>query len=242
MSSRSGYNMLHFTPIQKLGHSNSAYSLCDQHKLNTTFSGPGAEASYNDVRRIIESVRSEWGMVSICDIVLNHTANETAWLADHPEATYNLTNSPHLRPAFLLDRCVKRLARDIGEGVWVDRGLPRGEVSTPEHIETVRDLLTNHYLPMVRIPELFLPNIETCVGQLEQRLRHGQVVAGDASHNVLTIVQDPQYRRHSSTVDMDNAARIYAKKFAHMDNVEERVASSLKQFREDLQCLGTTLI
>ena len=73
----------------------------------------------------MSSVREEWGLVSICDIVLNHTANETPWLAEHPEATYNLVNSPHLRPAFILDRAVKRLARDIGEGAWVDRGIPR---------------------------------------------------------------------------------------------------------------------
>ena len=73
----------------------------------------------------VSSVRDEWGLISICDIVLNHTANETPWLAEHPEATYNLVNSPHLRPAFILDRVVKRLARDIGEGVWVDREIPK---------------------------------------------------------------------------------------------------------------------
>ena len=44
---------------------------------------------------------------------------------EHPEATYNLVNSPHLRPAFILDRVVKRLARDIGEGAWVDRDIPK---------------------------------------------------------------------------------------------------------------------
>ena len=42
-----------------------------------------------------------------------------------PQATYNLQNSPHLRPAFVLDRVVKRLARDIGEGAWVERGIPK---------------------------------------------------------------------------------------------------------------------
>ena len=73
----------------------------------------------------MSSVRDEWGLISICDIVLNHTANETPWLAEHPEATYNLVNSPHLRPAFILDRVVKRLARDIGEGVWVNREIPK---------------------------------------------------------------------------------------------------------------------
>ena len=79
----------------------------------------------------MSSVRDEWGLISICDIVLNHTANETPWLAEHPEATYNLVNSPHLRPAFILDRVVKRLARDIGEGVWVNREIPKVKWDMP---------------------------------------------------------------------------------------------------------------
>ena len=75
------------------------------------------------------------------------------------------------------------------------------------------------------------------VGQLELRLRGGGAVVSDTGDNVLTIVQDPQYRRldiHSSIVNMD----IVAKKFAHFNKVDERVAASLKQFREDLECLG----
>ena len=78
--------MIHFTPIHKLGHSNSAYSLSDQHKLNITFTNEsGSEASFEDVAKVVSAMRDEWKMMSICDIVLNHTANETPWLAEHPE-------------------------------------------------------------------------------------------------------------------------------------------------------------
>lgn len=63
-------------------------------------------------------------MVSICDIVLNHTANETAWLAQQPEATYNCANCPHLRAAALLDAALARLSAAVARGDLAPRGVP----------------------------------------------------------------------------------------------------------------------
>ena len=52
---RVGYNMIHFTPIQRLGNSNSAYSLSDQLKLNLAFTCEGgAEATLEDVATLGE--------------------------------------------------------------------------------------------------------------------------------------------------------------------------------------------
>ena len=51
--SRTGYNMIHFTPVQRLGLSNSAYSLSDQLQLNVTFTPPGGEpATHEEVKKI----------------------------------------------------------------------------------------------------------------------------------------------------------------------------------------------
>ena len=47
--------MIHFTPIQRLGNSNSAYSLSDQLKLNLAFTCEGgAEATLEDVATLGE--------------------------------------------------------------------------------------------------------------------------------------------------------------------------------------------
>ncbi len=42
-------------------------------------------------------METEWGVLSLCDIVLNHTAKESKWIRAHPEATYNCNNCPHMR-------------------------------------------------------------------------------------------------------------------------------------------------
>lgn len=73
-------------------------------------------------------------MLSICDIVLNHTANETPWLNEHPEATYNCSNCPHLRPAALLDALLARLTADVARGDHEARGVP-ARVTAHEHLE-----------------------------------------------------------------------------------------------------------
>lgn len=72
-------------------------------------------------------------MLSICDVVLNHTANETAWLRAQPAASYNCRGCPHLRPAALLDAALARLTADTAAA----RLLPDvpATVTTHQHIE-----------------------------------------------------------------------------------------------------------
>ena len=61
-------------------------------------------------------------MLSMVDVVLNHTANTSPWLADHPDACYNMDNSPHLRAAFELDEAIATCSRDIMSGSVMEGG------------------------------------------------------------------------------------------------------------------------
>ena len=116
-----GYNMIHITPIQDLGKSNSSYSIKDQLKLNPIFCKPGQSYVFKDVEKLVAKVNREWKMLSMTDLVYNHTANNSDWLQEHPECGYNLENSPHLKPAYLLDRVLIHFSMEVADGKWKHR-------------------------------------------------------------------------------------------------------------------------
>jgi glycogen debranching enzyme len=66
----------------------------------------------------------EWRVLSITDLVYNHAANDCALLRDHPEAAYNLVNSPHLKAAVLLDSILIQFTCDASQGNLLERGIP----------------------------------------------------------------------------------------------------------------------
>lgn len=145
VSKESGYNMIHFTPIQELGISNSSYCLRNQLKLNPRFNATDDDkaVTFKEVKGLIAKLRVDWKVpsvvnnlfmiiatfihlqvTSICDIVLNHTANESDWLEEHPEATYNCKLCPYMRPAYLLDAALHLFSLDIKKGLYDTKGIP----------------------------------------------------------------------------------------------------------------------
>ena len=105
------YNMLHFTPLQELGWSNSAYCIKDQLQVDQRYG-----ASNDEMGAFMSKLRDQHNILACTDLVFNHMASDATWIKEHPEATFNLVNSPHLIPAFLLDRELIHINREIVAG------------------------------------------------------------------------------------------------------------------------------
>lgn len=85
-----GYNMLHYTPLQQRGESMSPYSIADQMAFDRGLFEDSYKGSKEDgvarVKEVLKTAREKYGLLSLTDVVLNHTANNSAWLQEHPEA------------------------------------------------------------------------------------------------------------------------------------------------------------
>ncbi|KKF96931.1 Amylo-alpha-1 6-glucosidase [Ceratocystis platani] len=109
--SERGYNMVHFTPLQVRGSSNSPYSLFDQLAWDSQFF-PNGES---DIAKLVDDLEKNYGLLSLTDVVLNHTAHNSKWLEEHPEAGYNLTTAPWLESAYILDTKLLQLSSKLTE-------------------------------------------------------------------------------------------------------------------------------
>ncbi|KAG2068753.1 glycoside hydrolase family 13 protein [Suillus decipiens] len=110
-----GYTMLHWTPLQERGSSNSPYSIKDQKRYDPSiFTGsvnPGTIDAR--VKETLHVAKEEYGLLNLTDVVLNHTASDSPWLVDHPEAGYSPANTPHLTPAFELDTAILEFSSSL---------------------------------------------------------------------------------------------------------------------------------
>ena len=144
------YNMVHFTPLSQRGCSNSPYSLYDQ----MTFDQDCFPNGEDDVADMISKMEQEYGMLGLTDIVWNHTANNSKWLEEHPEAGYNIETAPHLEPALELDNALLQYGRDLGS-----LGLPTS-ISTTEELDRCINGIKPHVLAKLRLWEYYIVDVQ----------------------------------------------------------------------------------
>ncbi|KAF9268988.1 glycoside hydrolase family 13 protein [Marasmius fiardii PR-910] len=134
-----GYTMLHYPPLQERGESDSPYSIRDQFNYDPgLFEGKRPnDGGKADIDAILKVARDDYGLLSLTDVVLNHTANDSPWLVDHPEAGFNPHNSPHLTPALELDTAMIDFSNSLSS-----KGLPTF-IRSEEDITTLMNAFYN---------------------------------------------------------------------------------------------------
>uniref|UniRef100_UPI00398F3654 glycogen debranching enzyme-like n=1 Tax=Pristiophorus japonicus TaxID=55135 RepID=UPI00398F3654 len=232
VSKQSGYNMIHFTPLQTLGLSRSSYSLADQLELNPDFSRPDKTYNWNDVARLVEKLKKEWNILCITDVVYNHTATNSNWLQKHPECSYNILNSPHLKPAWLLDRALWHLTCDVAKGKYQNRGLP-ALIENESHLNAIRTIMWEEIYPKLRLWEFYQVNVNKIVDDLRDILQHGEKKKCETKQS-LKIIQDPEFKRYGCVVNMSTLL----KTLTSHNNCPAEIEECCSQIRTRLEQLN----
>lgn len=152
-----GYNMFHFAPLQQRGISGSPYSLYDQLAFDDALFPEGAKLPIakraDRMKNLLAEIRTKWGILSMTDVVWNHTANNSDWLLDHPEAGYNIVNSPHLESALLLDDALMDFSNKLES-----LGLPT-DLKSQDDLAQIMRYIIDRLLPSLKLWEFYVIDV-----------------------------------------------------------------------------------
>lgn len=106
----------------------------------------------------------------MCDVVLNHTANESKWIYDHPDASYSAASTPHLKPAILLDAMFAQVSADVAAGLLETVGVPT-VIEWEDHLQALKYQIHSAYLPKVNVHEFYQCDIEKYMQLFAEKVR-----------------------------------------------------------------------
>ncbi|KAI9814789.1 MAG: hypothetical protein M1827_003055 [Pycnora praestabilis] len=143
-----GYNMVHFTPLVQRGRSNSPYSIYDQLSFDPECFPQGEK----DVAELVSKMEKEHGLLGLTDVVWNHTADNSPWLEEHPEAGYNIETAPWLESALELDNALLEFSMNLA-----NLGLPT-MLSSVEDLLKVMNGIKEHVIDSLKLWEYYVIN------------------------------------------------------------------------------------
>ena len=235
VAEESGFNFIHLTPIQQLYTvSNSSYSITDHHHLNPHFQG-----TFEQLKDLLSTMKKEQNLQFITDLVYNHAANDCSILKDHPEAAYNLVNSPHLKPAVLLDSILMQFTKDCQEGKLVPKGIPAQ--IREHHLQLIRHYLLDEVLPSYRFWEFYIVDTNRLVEEFRQHLSTTSGECPDQGQWARLEdlqLEHGQYHRLQSKVDLSLATSIFFCRHAGETNGDGWTRRSVELFRDRLHLLN----
>lgn len=154
-----GYNMVHFTPLMERGASNSPFSLFNQLKFDP-IAFPGGE---KDVREMVDRMEKEHGILSLTDVVWNHTAHNSEWLQHHPEAGYNRLSAPWLEAPYQFDEALMEFSKKMGKLGYLT------ELKTKEDLLKVMEGIKIHVIAQVKLWEFYILDVDANVEAIMEK-------------------------------------------------------------------------
>ena len=161
--------MVHFTPLSERGASNSPYSIYDQLKFDSLCFPNGEK----DVATMVEGMEKEHGLLAMTDVVWNHTANNSKWLEEHPEAGYNVDTAPWLESALELDTALLKFGNNLKT-----LGLPT-VINNVDDLLKVMDGMKTHVIGRLRLWEYYVVNVKNDVQAVVDSWTSGKIAAPD---------------------------------------------------------------
>lgn len=142
--------MVHFTPLMMRGDSNSPYSIYDQLTFDSQVFANGEQ----DVETLTAKMEKEFGLLSLTDVVWNHTANNSKWLEEHPEAGYSMKTAPWLQAAYELDTQFLKFSSELES-----RGLPT-TLNSVQDLLPIMDGVKTHVIGALKLWEFYVIDVE----------------------------------------------------------------------------------
>lgn len=159
-----GYNMIHFTPLQERGASNSPYSIYDQLRYD-----PNLFESNDFAAKFITKTLAKNNLLSLTDVVWNHTADNSEWIREYPDAGYNLETAPHLISAIALDKQLQDYSDKLA-----DLGLPT-EINSEHELSQVVDGIQDHVISPLKLWEFYVFDKTTTLQKLKEAHENNKI-------------------------------------------------------------------
>ena len=153
--STKGYNMIHFTPLNHRGDSNSPYSIYNQLAFSPDLfeKEVNLDEQHMEISKMMSRMETDFGLLALTDVVWNHTAENSDWLQDHPESGYNLHNSPHLIAAYQLDTALLDFSSNLRH-----LGYPTA-INTMDDLLKIMEGIKTHVLSSLRLWEFYIVEV-----------------------------------------------------------------------------------
>lgn len=248
---KTGYNMIHFAPMNTRGISNSPYAIYDQLSLASEMFDDQISEDDKEVvlKYMLDNAKDMHGILSCTDIVWNHTACNSEWLQDHPEAGYNLKTAPHLRSAYELDEALMKFSDNVSKVYKLDP-----ELKTDSELGEIMKIFKQEVLPALKLWEYYVIDAESSCEEFSKAWNDPSYhVPNDWINNIAPcsifnftqkdrvefckkkcLLDRKDGKRHSKTIDQHFAVPFFKKWVAETGATADSTVPPMKAYSQIL--------